>query len=147
MEDYKEYVLGFAFNKAKTHVILIEKQKPSWQKGKLNGVGGKIELYDKKPVYAMIREFEEETGLKTNILHWHLKFATMIFKEDITGGSAKVYCFRMFSDDIFKCKTTEEEKITCFEVNNLPDNIIKNLKVLIPMVIDEDFEGCVLNVF
>jgi 8-oxo-dGTP pyrophosphatase MutT (NUDIX family) len=24
-------------------VLLIEKQKPAWQRGKLNGVGGKIE--------------------------------------------------------------------------------------------------------
>ena len=42
-----KYVVGFAFNKEKTKVLLIKKTKPDWQAGQLNGIGGKIESYDK----------------------------------------------------------------------------------------------------
>jgi len=35
-----EYVLGFLMDNYR--VVLIEKQRPAWQKGLLNGVGGHI---------------------------------------------------------------------------------------------------------
>lgn len=43
-------------------VALIRKAKPEWQKGKLNGIGGKIEEGE-GPFAAMVREFREETGV------------------------------------------------------------------------------------
>lgn len=52
------------------NVVLIKKNRPEWQKGKLNGVGGKIEN-NETPLYAMIREFQEETGCKTESSIWH----------------------------------------------------------------------------
>ncbi len=39
----KGYVLGFAFDEDYEWVALIKKNRPQWQAGKLNGVGGKIE--------------------------------------------------------------------------------------------------------
>lgn len=42
----KEYVLGFAFNRERTKIVLILKNRPDWQKGKYNGIGGKIEPSD-----------------------------------------------------------------------------------------------------
>ena len=56
-----EYVLGFMFNEAESKVLLVWKNRPAWQAGKLNGVGGKIEAGE-TPVQAMNREFAEETG-------------------------------------------------------------------------------------
>ena len=38
-----EYVCGFAFDNTKQYVTLIEKKRPNWQAGYLNGVGGHIE--------------------------------------------------------------------------------------------------------
>ena len=58
----KIMVLGFLFSTKATHVALIRKQKPVWQKGYLNGIGGKIEE-NETPHNAMIREFQEETGM------------------------------------------------------------------------------------
>ena len=58
-----KYVLGFAFNKGCTEVLLIEKKRPNWMVGKLNGVGGHIEDGE-TPIDAMVREFKEETNLR-----------------------------------------------------------------------------------
>jgi len=93
----KEYVLGFAFDETKNNVVLILKNRPAWQKGFYNGVGGKVEKYDEDYHAAMSREFLEETGVLINPNEWDY-FAAMEFKEDILGGSAIVYCFRIFTD-------------------------------------------------
>ena len=63
------YVCGFAFNKSESKVILIRKEKPEFQKGKLNGVGGKIK-HQEGTVEAMIREFKEEVGVDTFKENW-----------------------------------------------------------------------------
>ena len=40
---FTEYVVGLLFSPDRNTVVLINKTKPDWQAGKLNGVGGKIE--------------------------------------------------------------------------------------------------------
>lgn len=56
------YVLGFVFDALGREVALIEKRRPAWQAGRLNGVGGKIEPGE-TPLQAMERECREECGL------------------------------------------------------------------------------------
>ncbi len=58
----KEYVIGFVFDEFKEQVLLILKERPEWQKGKYNGLGGLIEE-NESPKQAMIRECKEECGL------------------------------------------------------------------------------------
>ena len=58
----KEYVAGFLFDDSLSRVLLIKKNRPEWQAGKLNGVGGKIE-FGENALQAMTREFKEETGV------------------------------------------------------------------------------------
>jgi 8-oxo-dGTP pyrophosphatase MutT (NUDIX family) len=62
------YSCAFAFAQERPEqVLLIRKAKPEWQRGRLNGIGGKCE--DKKdgfmesPLETTVREFYEETGL------------------------------------------------------------------------------------
>lgn len=105
-----EYVLGFMFDTRKMSVVLVEKQKPEWQKGLWNGVGGKIE-HGESPATAMSREFEEETTLATAPEDWH-KFAI------IDGNGYVVHCFRTFSDDLFVCKPVQQ-----------PDGIVEDIQV------------------
>jgi 8-oxo-dGTP pyrophosphatase MutT (NUDIX family) len=64
----RQYVCGFAMNEH--DVLLIKKNKPAWQAGKYNGIGGKVEHYDASPAYAMEREFYEETGQHVGALCW-----------------------------------------------------------------------------
>lgn len=63
-----EYVLGFAFT-PEGQVALIEKNRPAWQAGKLNGIGGHRET-NETAVMAMAREFKEEAGLTIDPVRW-----------------------------------------------------------------------------
>ena len=64
----KQYVLGFCFVPDGT-CILIEKSKPDWQAGLVNGLGGLIKPAEN--IYeAMVREFHEECGIATHIKEW-----------------------------------------------------------------------------
>lgn len=57
------YVVGFMFTTDLSKVLLILKNKPEWQSGKLNGIGGKVE--DGETFHAALaREFLEETGAR-----------------------------------------------------------------------------------
>lgn len=64
-----KYVVGFMFNDEMTGLCLIEKNRPAWQNGFLNGIGGKIDGRE-TALEAMIREFQEETGVLTKAKDW-----------------------------------------------------------------------------
>src|SRR5690606_7863558 len=100
------------------HVCLIRKQKPDWQKGLLNGVGGKIEDSDGSTAItrwdviqqrAMAREFFEETGVSVMPADWH-RFHTMKF-----ANGAVVHCFTAWLQIYDDPKTTETEQIEMHE--------------------------------
>jgi 8-oxo-dGTP diphosphatase len=71
-----EYVVGFAFD-TDGRVALIRKNRPEWQAGRLNGIGGHVEATDRTPWGAMCREWCEETGQPTPA-NWR-KFVVMDF--------------------------------------------------------------------
>ena len=58
----KRYVVGFLFSEDLKNVALIRKNRPEWQKGLLNGIGGHIEIGETDQ-QAMAREFAEEAGV------------------------------------------------------------------------------------
>lgn len=136
----KKYVLGIAFSRNGEKIVLIQKNRPDWQKGKYNGIGGKIEPEDQSPNDAMIREFKEETGVETfigGLYGWH-HFATMVFKEDIMGGEAHVYCYKMTSNVIYQCKTVEDEEIEMISLNEIYNKpLMPNLLTLISIAKSE----------
>lgn len=128
--DLKKYVLGFLFNSNNSNddnriIWLIKKNRPEWQAGKLNAIGGKLEL-NELPIQAMEREFKEETGLEIKSNDWKL-FCKL------EGNCYEVYCYYAFSDLI--PKTITDEEIIWFLVKYLPDNTIPNLRWLIPMAL------------
>ncbi len=122
------YVAGFLFNEPRDEVALIKKEKPEWQKGRLNGIGGKIEPGE-SPIEAMIREFKEETNV--DVVKWR-EFTKLNHSGNI------VHFFISHGSHVPLEKTTIEEvgwyKID--ELRHLP--IINNLKWLIPFGLDED---------
>lgn len=125
----KYYVAGFLFSNDLSKVVLIRKNKPEWQQGLLNGCGGKIELYDESPTYAMIREFKEEAGIE--VKNW-VEFCKL------TGKEFEVYFFKAVGD-ISKAISMEDEKIEIIDVTNLQnEKTINNLQWLIPLALDTD---------
>ena len=125
----KQYVVGFMFSEDRKSVVLIRKNKPEWQAGKLNGVGGKIEPGE-IPGDAMMREFiEEAMAIYTA---WH-HFLTISYKE------AVVYFYRAFDDECFQCaETGESEVIEKISLDAWPsDEVIPNLNWIVNLALDE----------
>jgi len=128
-DKMKQYVTGFMYSQDKKRVVLIEKINPEWQRGLLNGVGGKIEE-NETPEVAMSREFKEETGISTLPEEWKL------FSIINRPSKYKVYFLYTFNNSLINAKTVEEEQVGIYEVDNLPSNTIYNLKWFIPMSLD-----------
>ncbi|PAS41260.1 hypothetical protein CGT68_05145 [Vibrio cholerae] len=123
------YVTGFMFSQDLLNVGLIKKLKPKWQSGLYNGIGGKIE-HDESPYEAIAREFQEETGVQTNQDEW--KLYVTLTRPDIY----RVHFLYMISDKVHNIQTMEKEIVTLFPCDQLPKNIIPNLRWLIPLAID-----------
>lgn len=78
-EPVVEYVTGYMFDiNDPDRILMVKKNRPDWQAGKHNGIGGKIELCE-TPIDAMIREFQEETGLVTVDWQWR-QFAAHMYQ-------------------------------------------------------------------
>jgi len=121
-----EMVVGFLFSEDKKNVLLINKIKPEWQRGKFNGIGGKVEK-DEKPDQAMTREFFEESGLLVEL--WNLKVIAQV------GLSKTLYFYYGFGN-VKKAISCTEEQVSVCEVDKLPLNLIPNLKWIIPLCLD-----------
>lgn len=127
-----DYVVGFLFSQHRSAVVLIRKNKPEWQAGRFNGVGGKIE-HGETPIEAMKREFEEEAGVL--ISDW-APFITLSFSNGV-----RVYFFRHILSDDHTChiKSQTDEKV--YWCAMLPSgyvpgkDMLPNLKWLIPMAL------------
>jgi len=134
-----EMVVGFLFNPEMDKVVLIEKNRPDWQKGFMNGVGGKTEESDQDIYFTMKREFSEEAGLDIN--DWN-NFCS------IYGRTWKCYFFFSVSDKYNEVKTKTDEPVKIVNVKDLYDlPVIDNLRWLIPMCKDRAHKYCEAEVF
>jgi len=125
----KKYVTGFLFSQDSSHVVLIKKINPAWQRGLFNGVGGKVEA-NESSIDSMVREFSEETGVTTRPEDW------TCFANVFRANCYDVDMYFAHSDLAFSAKTIEAEEIHTLKVNELPQNIIPNLQWLIPLALD-----------
>lgn len=126
----QEYVLGFAFDN-NLRVALVKKNRPDWMAGKWNGIGGKIEP-NESAIAAMVREFNEETGLLTTDQTWQ-HFATL--RDQKLGYLVVCFITILKPETLDLVRTTETEEIRVFtQVLDDPDvDLMPNLRWLIPM--------------
>lgn len=124
----KSYVLGFLFN-VFGDVALIRKNKPEWQKGKYNGVGGKIEEGE-TPLEAMRREFNEEAGM--DIDDWIKVCCLKGWESNDEFIDWELHIFVAIVP-ILDVKSMTGEQVISFPHFRLPGNVVPNLKWLIPM--------------
>lgn len=131
------YVLGFLFDDKGTKVALIKKNRSPWQEGKLNGIGGKVDSGEYKEA-AMVREFQEETGVPTE--GWE-EFG------QIGASEYRIYLFRKFDTYALSgIQTSSDEEIIVADLYNLFSDdqkevdydLIPNLNWIIPMALDPE---------
>jgi 8-oxo-dGTP diphosphatase len=136
-------VVGFLF--VQDMVVLLKKEKPDWQKGRFNGVGGKVEPGETAHD-AMVREFEEEAGAR--IEEWK-HFATL---RSARNPSCRVHFFTATNNDVYhEVRQMTDEQIHFFKVpyRGVHDNNwIPNLKWLIPLAAQADgYDGPIFGSF
>lgn len=126
----KRYVVGFMFNFTEDAVLLIRKTHPEWQSGRLNGVGGEIEVGE-SALEAMTREFLEEVGIHHS--SW---------KQFCVLGDARQWQIHFFSavGMIGKAVQRTDEAPEIHPVAALPLDTIPNLRWLIPMALTMKLE-------
>ena len=138
IDTRKEYVLGFALTPDKERVLLITKNRPVWQEGLLNGIGGKVEDYDKDAYHAISREFMEETGLLILPENWN-KYGVM------EGKYFYVSLFWCFSDKLSSAQSITDEVVSLEEIQYLLEKRFKvcipNLSILIGTLLDDNLEN------
>lgn len=122
------------FDDITSSVVLVHKQRPKWQQGFWNGVGGNIEPGE-TPLQAMVREYGEEAGM----IHrdW-THFGTLCVNPRQTREGPvhdTVWLYRACCQACFVQSRTPrgaDERIAVFEIRDLP-RVVPNLRWMVPM--------------
>lgn len=129
----QNYVLGFLFKHDLSEVVLIKKNRPDWQKGFLNGVGGKINDGESSSA-AMTREFFEETGC---ILYdWE-------FVGEMSGTDWNVHVFKRATLTLHGVNAATDEEIVIVkldEIHSRRSELVSNIPWLIYSCLDSGFK-------
>ena len=137
MSETKLYTCGFLVDD-EDHVLLIRKNRPAFQKGRLNGIGGKLEPGE-TPIQAMAREFREETGLDISEANWR-EFAVLHIDANETPSVVHFYVTRGSLDGH---RTMTDEELVVVDAHALPDECLWNLRWLIPLALDASIKDTV----
>lgn len=120
-------------------VLLIQKNKPEWQKGFLNLLGGSVEKGE-LPEHAAVRELFEESGLKPFNDHWSSEKpqVTVVEMGRIVGLEETVHCFRIFVENTeLNPRPTETETVRWFNWHAVKDDprLLPSMRVVLPLML------------
>lgn len=123
----QDYVVGLAFDR-NARVALIRKNRPAWQEGLYNGIGGKVEPGE-KPLIAMRREFLEETGLL--VADWNKVVV-------VDYGADRVHFYRteISPTEMSVLKSTTDEEVHVLGAHAAVSgwySIVSNLAWILPL--------------
>lgn len=136
-----EYCLGLAFRD--DDVLLMVKDHPEWQKGKLNGIGGHLERNEGFNE-AMIREFKEETGVNTKFDDW--KFFQRLTITDKDENEHIIFCLVLRPDFSLPTVFVERnnEAVQWFDLYDLNiHNTVEHLPWIIQLALEHQRHGLV----
>ena len=126
----QEYVVGFRFEGR--NVLLLRKNRPAWQSGRLNGVGGKVEPGE-HVADAMSREYKEEVGVP--VCDWDYRIR-------LVGTSFVLHVFSSKGEiELPRQKNDVDEDLVLVPFENLPSDVIGNLHWMIPLCLDYGVRG------
>jgi 8-oxo-dGTP pyrophosphatase MutT (NUDIX family) len=119
----KEYALSYAEDAGS--VLLIEKLKPEWQKGKINLPGGSIEPGE-DPSCAAARELFEEA----NLLAFHV-----VPMGVIQGVDWRVHVIKCVVKDVSGWAQKTAEPVFWYPIKDAMTHkkLIPNLRVIVPL--------------
>lgn len=124
----QRYVAGLAFSDDGTRVALVRKNRPAWQAGFLNAIGGKIEPGE-LPLDAMVREFAEEAGLLTGPGDW----AHVV---TLAGQDFEVYFYKAFLHELDYVAAGTDEAIEIHASLPVRADVVAGLQWQIPLALD-----------
>lgn len=160
---HRRYVCGLLFGEG--HLVLVRKERPGWQKGRFNGLGGEVKPGEDL-LAAMKREAHEEAGVtettlpEGNVFEWQ-HFAVLSGKsyavpvrrdpDSLDGGfvvtnendTYEVHFYRAFSTDAVQmARTQTDEEIVKLPLSSFPWGcLVDGLKYLIPIAQDLDIRA------
>jgi 8-oxo-dGTP diphosphatase len=127
------YVIVIARTKAGGRIAVVQKKRPSWQAGRFNFPGGKIEPRE-SPVEAAAREMWEETGVTLSL------DSLRPVAQMLRPGDFELYVFAAETPDIANVETKTDELITLVDEDTLrgwsPAQCLENLAWMYGMAFD-----------
>lgn len=112
-------------------VLVVEKNRPAWQSGKYNLLGGKIEEGE-EPASAALRELKEESGLVP------AKYSVPWLLGKLEGDDYEIFCYTITvnEDEPLKPQFGETEAVDWVYWDTLENDpkLIPNLKIVIPLM-------------
>lgn len=134
------FIRNFGYQKS-ARSLLVLKNKPAWQRGRLNLVGGKIEAGE-TPAQAALRELEEEAGFipGQNTIE---EITTPAECGKIIAADCVVHCLAC---DLYAAglpsispRDGETEEVSWHDWNLVKNDprLIPNLKVIIPLLAND----------
>ena len=104
----------------------MRRTRPSWQAGRVNALGGGL-MAGESAAEAARREVREECGV--DVAEW----SEVLVWED---AEYVMYVMRGESERAREARTLEDQEVFLADVNALPDNVIDNLRWLVPLALD-----------
>lgn len=128
-----KYVVGFMFDSSMSNVALIRKNKPAWQSGLLNGIGGKVEPGEGY-LNAMCREFREEAGL--NVSDW-TSFCSMAgTNNDGEPFAVEFYYTKGMTHQLTSMESEQIEVVPSDDIAGGKERTVGNVPWLVALALD-----------
>ncbi len=106
----------------------MRRTRPAWQAGRVNALGGRLQPGE-SAVAAARREVREECGV--DVAEWR----EVLVWED---AEYVMHVMRGVSELALEARTIEDQEVFLADVRALPDNVIDNLRWLVPLALDAD---------
>ena len=132
-----KYVAGLIFSHDKSKVLLIRKNRPEWQSGFLNAIGGKIGK-EESAISAMIRQCDAEAECWTEPKDWAHVLTLRFLHAEIEFYATIRPKDSVFFDPNLKLISPTDEQLEVIDLSSLQlrNDVVYNLRSLIPLALD-----------